>query len=99
MPRDLAEFKPLFQGLRRSFLAGGDDKATISSYEEWKQGALAGFAKGDGQLQALMRDEKLQVPHEIARRYGGHGGQLLAPVHVGRVISWLKKEASESING
>ena len=57
IPRDMAEFKPLFQGLRESFV-GEEGEAAILSYEDWKHGALGGFARRDTQLQALMRDER-----------------------------------------
>lgn len=53
----MAEFEPLFQGLRES-LVGDEQKAPISSYEDWKRCALAGFAKGDTLLQASMRAER-----------------------------------------
>ncbi|KAH6633913.1 hypothetical protein B0J18DRAFT_2007 [Chaetomium sp. MPI-SDFR-AT-0129] len=57
IPRDMVDFEPLFQGLRKSFL-GKEDGANIPSYLEWKQSALAGFAKGDKLLQDLMRAER-----------------------------------------
>jgi hypothetical protein len=57
IPRDMAEFEPLFQGLRKSFSGTGEEKS-VSSYQEWKQAALAGFSKGDSKLQALMRSER-----------------------------------------
>ena len=56
IPRDMAEFEPLFQGLRKTFLGEGEQNS-VSEYQEWKQKALAEFAKGDAKLQALMRNE------------------------------------------
>lgn len=56
IPGNMAEFEPLFQGLRKSFM--DEERAAISSYTDWKMGALGGFAKGDAQIQALMRDER-----------------------------------------
>ncbi|KAK4040772.1 hypothetical protein C8A01DRAFT_45974 [Parachaetomium inaequale] len=56
IPRDVAEFEPLFQGLQKSFSGEGSQKV-ISSYKEWKQGALTEFSKGDLELQALLRNE------------------------------------------
>ncbi|KAK3392878.1 hypothetical protein B0H63DRAFT_504897 [Podospora didyma] len=58
IPRDMAEFEALFQALRKSFVVGEEESAAISSYADWKAGALTGFAKGDAQLQALMQDER-----------------------------------------
>lgn len=55
IPGDMAEFEPLFQGLRRSFV--GEDRTAIPSYADWKVGALGEFAKGDAQLQTLVQDE------------------------------------------
>lgn len=60
IPHDMAEFVPLFQGLRKSSL-GKDEEANISSYSEWKESTLAGFAKGDNLLQDLMRAERASV--------------------------------------
>jgi hypothetical protein len=59
IPRDMAEFEPLFQGLRESVLDDGEEPV-VSSYQEWKQWALAEFSKGDPRLQALMRDERAE---------------------------------------
>lgn len=57
IPRDLAELKSLFDGLRKSF-AGEEEEAAIVPYDIWRQDALAEFAKGDGQLRTLVRDER-----------------------------------------
>ncbi len=57
IPRDMAEFEPLFQGLRKSFLGEGEQRF-VSEYQEWKQKALAEYSKGDARFQALMRYER-----------------------------------------
>ena len=70
MPWSMTDFEGLFQGLRKSFLGVDDKEQTLSSYRDWKQGALARFVKGDAQLQALMRDERAkrrQVPGVLPR--------------------------------
>ncbi|KAJ4164199.1 hypothetical protein LMH87_005883 [Akanthomyces muscarius] len=57
MPRTKAQFRPLFKGLRKSFK--WDEKAApLSSYDEWKESALRGLAKGDAQVDALMQAEE-----------------------------------------
>ncbi|KAL2019113.1 hypothetical protein VTK56DRAFT_10064 [Thermocarpiscus australiensis] len=70
VPGDMAEFEPLFQGLRKSFVdVSGkqtDDAADISSYEDWKREALCESAERDAQLQALLRDERAKVPRAAA---------------------------------
>lgn len=57
IPGDMSEFEPLFQGLRGSFLSA-EEEGALSSYNEWKNGAFAGFARGDPRLQVMMRDER-----------------------------------------
>lgn len=57
MPRTKAQFQPLFQGLRQSFTRDGE-AAPLSSYDEWKESALRGLAKGNTQIDALMQAEK-----------------------------------------
>ncbi len=57
IPGDMTEFEPLFQGLRKIFL-GEKEQESVSEYQEWKQKALAKFAKGDAKLQALIRNER-----------------------------------------
>jgi aminoglycoside phosphotransferase (APT) family kinase protein len=59
IPRDMTEFEPLFQGLRKSVL-NEREQPVVSSYQEWKKWALAEFSKGDLRLQALMRDERAE---------------------------------------
>ncbi|PGH08981.1 hypothetical protein GX51_01038 [Blastomyces parvus] len=56
IPGDMAEFQPLFQGLRKSFV--GEERAAALSYADWKVGALGGFAKQDAQIQTLMQEER-----------------------------------------
>lgn len=57
IPRHMAEFEPLFQGLRKSFM--GEDMAVILSYADWKVSVLDGLAKGDDQIQALILGTEL----------------------------------------
>lgn len=52
IPREITELKSLFNGLRKS-LVSEDNEVSVVSYETWRQTALAGFTKGDAQLQAL----------------------------------------------
>ncbi|KAL9103384.1 MAG: hypothetical protein Q9163_001560 [Psora crenata] len=61
MPRDLAELKSLFDGLRKSF-AGEEEEGAIVPYDTWRQDTLAVFAKGDDQLRTLVLDEQAVVP-------------------------------------
>jgi len=56
IPAGMAEFEPLFQGLRKSF-SGNGEQSPVSSYREWKQGALGRFAKGDDCLEVLIGHE------------------------------------------
>ncbi|KAK3383606.1 hypothetical protein B0T24DRAFT_715471 [Lasiosphaeria ovina] len=58
IPREMIGLEPLFQGLRKSMPAGENNAAAISSYLDWKQGALAGLSKQGAQLLALLRDER-----------------------------------------
>ncbi|KAK0733650.1 hypothetical protein B0T26DRAFT_685239 [Lasiosphaeria miniovina] len=56
--REMIDLEQLFQGLRKSMPARENNAAAISSYPDWKQVPLAGFAKQDAQLLALLRDER-----------------------------------------
>lgn len=59
MPGEIDGFEPLFQGLRKSFMGDGEGEVVvISSYSDWKPGALGRFSKGDHQLRALLQDER-----------------------------------------
>jgi hypothetical protein len=44
----MAEFEPLFQGLRSGFV--GKERTSISSYIDWKEGVLGGFSKRNAQI-------------------------------------------------
>ncbi len=57
IPRDMAEFESLFQGLRKSFLGEGE-QGFVSEHQEWKQKVLAEYSKVDAKFQALMRYER-----------------------------------------
>ena len=37
---------------------GEGEQKSVSEYQEWKQKALAEFAKGDAELQTLMKNER-----------------------------------------
>lgn len=58
IPSDMAEFEPLFQGLRKSFTP---DKDKLTAYADWKASALQGFAKGNRELELLMQMEQEAV--------------------------------------
>lgn len=59
MPGEIDGFEPLFQGLRKTFMGDGEGEVVvISSYSDWKPGALGRFSKGDHQLRALLQDER-----------------------------------------
>lgn len=52
IPRDMSEFEPLFQGLRRSFMR--EDTKPISSYADWKADIWKEYIAGHDWIQALM---------------------------------------------
>lgn len=54
IPHDKADFKALFQGLRRTFTPL--DRPEICTYEEWKEKSLEAYSE-DVRLQSLLRED------------------------------------------